>query len=113
MTVDQYFSNIPSEEARAALQRLREIIKSEAPDAEEVISYGIPTYKLNGFVASIAAFKNHCSFFPGHTVRDFSAELTGFKTLRGTVQFKPSSPIPEDLVRRMIQARLEENKGDS
>lgn len=107
-TVDEYLASIPSDEARGSLNKLRTIVKDEAPEAEEVISYGIPTYKLNGMLASFAAFKNHCSFFPGHTVRDFSEELKGFKTAKGTIQFTPDKPIPEHLVREILRARMAE-----
>jgi uncharacterized protein YdhG (YjbR/CyaY superfamily) len=110
-TVDEYLAAVPTEEARSSLSRLREIIREEAPEAEEVIKYGIPTYKSNGYVVSFAAFKNHCSLFPGHTVADFSEELHGFKTEKGTVQFSPDKPIPEALVRSMIRARLADNRG--
>jgi uncharacterized protein YdhG (YjbR/CyaY superfamily) len=111
MSVDDYFASIASDDARATLTRLREIILEELPAAEEVIKYGIPTYKLHGYVASIAAFKNHCSFFPGHTVREFVEELKGYKTLKGTVQFPPDKPLPETLIRAMLQARATENSG--
>src|SRR5437763_5777702 len=107
--VDEYLAQVASPEARATLSKLRAIIRDEIPDAEEVISYGIPTYKSNGMVASFAAYKNHCSFFPGHTVRDFSEELKGYKTSKGGVQFKPEKPLPEQLVRAMVRARYEEN----
>jgi uncharacterized protein YdhG (YjbR/CyaY superfamily) len=108
-SVDDYLAGLPSDEARAALDRLRAIIRDEAPEAQEVISYGIPTYKLHGFLASIAAFKNHCSFFPGHTVADFADQLKGFKIAKGTIQFPPNKPLPESLVRAVIRARAAEN----
>jgi uncharacterized protein YdhG (YjbR/CyaY superfamily) len=108
-TVDAYLSGIESEAARTSLSKLRALIREEAPGAEEVISYGIPTYKLHGYVASFAAFKKHCSFFPGHTVRDFTEELKGYKLSKGTVQFPHGDPLPEQLVRAMIRARVAEN----
>lgn len=106
MNVDEYLERVPSDAARNALAHLRGVIKSELPNAEEGMSYGIPTYKLNGYVASFAAFKNHCSFFPGHTVRDFADELKGYKTAKGTIQFTPEKPLAEDLVRAILQARV-------
>lgn len=108
-TVDDYLSKVASEEAVATLKRLRAIIRDEAPEAEEVISYGIPMYKCKGMVIGFAAFKNHCSLFPGHTVRDFSEELKGYKTAKGTIQFPHDKPPPEALVRAIVKARLEEN----
>ncbi|MFX7874634.1 DUF1801 domain-containing protein, partial [Acinetobacter baumannii] len=84
------------------------VIREAAPEAEECISYGIPTYKFKGMVASFGAFKNHCSFFPGHTVRDFTSQLSGFKTLKGTIQFPHDKPLPDELVAQMIRARIAE-----
>ncbi|HEY3782218.1 MAG TPA: DUF1801 domain-containing protein [Fimbriimonadaceae bacterium] len=63
--VDDYLAQIASEEARACLAHLRKVIKAAAPEAVESISYGIPMYKQNGMVISMAAFKNHCSLYPG------------------------------------------------
>ncbi|MDR3692614.1 MAG: DUF1801 domain-containing protein [Fimbriimonas sp.] len=108
-TIDQYLSRVTSDEARASLVRLRDIIRDEIPDVEEVIKYGIPTFKKCGYIASVAAFKKHCSFFPGHTVNDFLDQLDGYKISKGTIQFAPSKPIPEPLVRAIVRARLAEN----
>ena len=107
--VDDYLQFVTSETARGTLCHLREVIRAAAPEAEEVISYGIPTYKQHGMVISFAAFKNHCSLFPGHTVRDFSDELAKYKTSKGTIQFPHDAPPPDDLVVRIVKARVEEN----
>lgn len=108
-TVDEYLDRIPSADAFISLSALRAIIRGEAPDAEELISYGMPTYKCRGFLASFGAFKKHCSFFPGHTVADFTEELRPYRVAKGTVQFPHDKPLPEPLVRAMIRARLAEN----
>ena len=108
-SVDEYLTRVTSDEARDSLSRLRATIRDAIPEAEEVISYGIPTYKLGGFIASFAAFKNHCSFFPGHTVAEFEHALKGYKTSKGTIQFRHDKPLPESLVRAIIKARLAEN----
>jgi uncharacterized protein YdhG (YjbR/CyaY superfamily) len=107
--VEAYFAHLESSEARASLLFLRTVIFDEVPEAEEMIRYGMPTYKYHGFLASIAAFKRHCSFFPGHTVREFSEELKGYNVARGTVQFPHGKPPPEPLIRAMIRARADEN----
>lgn len=107
--VDDYLAAVPSDAAREALESLRSAIREELPEVEEVIKYGIPTYKQNGFVASIAAFKNHCSFFPGHTADQFVEELKEFKVSKGTVQFAPDRPLPVALVKAMVRARADEN----
>src|SRR5579871_4408138 len=108
--VDEYLTRIEWPEAKAALEHLRSLICQEAPKAEECISYGIPSYKLNGYLVGFAAFKNHCSFYPGHTVRDFSNELKGYKLAKGTIQFTPDKPLPDDLVCSIIRARIAESR---
>ena len=108
-SVDLYIDAIESDESRNALIRLRDIIRDEVPEAKEVISYGMPMYMFHGMVAGIAAYKKHCSYYPGHTVADFVSELRSYKLSKGTIQFLPKSPLPEDLVRRMVRARADEN----
>lgn len=112
-TVEQYLAEIPSDAMRQALEHLRQIIKEEAPEATEGISYQIPTFKLNGMLASYAAFAKHCSFFPGGVVPEFEEELKEFKTSKGTIQFTPDKPIPDALVRKIIRARVAENADKS
>jgi uncharacterized protein YdhG (YjbR/CyaY superfamily) len=111
-SVDEYLARVASDDARASLERLRAAIQQAVPEAEEVISYGVPTYKFHGFIASFGAFKNHCSFFPGHTVADFAGELKGYKLSKGTIQFPHDKPLPDELVRAIVQARFAENKAD-
>ena len=108
-SVDLYLDAIESDDSRDALVRLRDIIRNEIPEAEECISYGMPMFKFFGMVAGMAAHKKHCSLYPGHTVADFSGELGNYKLSKGTIQFSPDLPIPEDLVRRMVRARADEN----
>lgn len=108
-SVDEYLARVSSDDARASLAKLRAIIRDAAPEAAEVIAYGIPTYKFHGMVCSFAAFKNHSSFFPGHTVADFVDALKGYKTSKSTVQFPHDQPLPESLVRAMVKARVAEN----
>ncbi len=112
-TVDEYLAQIESISARETLTRLRKIILDEVPQAEEKISYGIPTYRFHGHIASIAAFKKHCSFFPGHTVRDFGEDLKGYKTSKGTIQFAHDHHMPEELVREILKARVTENLAEN
>jgi len=109
-TVDEYLARVPPE-FRAALERLRKIIKDAAPDADEVISYQMPAFRQNGMLVYYAAFKDHCSFFvasPG-VRRRFSAELKPFEGGKGTLHFTPERPLPRDLVTRIVKARVEEN----
>lgn len=105
--VDAYLAAVESEDKRAALVRLREIIREEVPDAEETISYGMPAYrKAGGVFIFYAAFKNHCSLFAVTTGGKFADELKDFKTSKGTIQFTPQKPLPEDLVRRIVRQRV-------
>lgn len=110
-SIDEYLASVPSDDARSALENLRRIILDVVPDAEEIISYQIPAYKFHGILVGFAAFKNHCSFFPfsGHTVKDFQKQLKEFKTSKATIQFTPSDPLPEDLVRLIVNKRVAEN----
>src|SRR4051794_10368075 len=91
--VDAYLSELDPP-VRAALEALRSLIREEAPDAEEAISYGMPAFKLNGSLVGYAAFKHHCSFFPmnSHATEAHAAELEGFKTSKGTIQFQLGRP---------------------
>jgi uncharacterized protein YdhG (YjbR/CyaY superfamily) len=109
LDVDQYLIEVPSDAARATLSSIRAIIREELPNAEEVIRYGMPTYKQDGFVVSFAAYKNHCSLFPGHTIRSFAEDLKGYKLSKGTIQFPHDKPPPESLIREMVRARADEN----
>ena len=107
-TVDQYLADV-SEDKRAALEKLRKTIRAAAPRAEECISYGIPSYRLNGYLVGFGAGKHHCSFYPGTALKDFADELGEYETSKGTIRFQPQKPLPASLVRRIVKARMEQN----
>jgi uncharacterized protein YdhG (YjbR/CyaY superfamily) len=109
-TVDEYLANI-SEPARTTLKKIRAIIRSVAPlEATEVISYGIPTFKYKGMLASYAAFSNHCSLFPGAgPATEFKNELKNFRTSKGTIRFAPDKPPPVPVLKKLVKARIAEN----
>jgi uncharacterized protein YdhG (YjbR/CyaY superfamily) len=107
-TVDEYLANQP-EKNRAALENLRIIIRNLVPEAEEKISYGMPMYKFHGMLVGFAGYKNHLGFYPGSIVERFADELKDFKTSKGTIQFGVYKPIPEKLLKRIIEAKVEEN----
>jgi uncharacterized protein YdhG (YjbR/CyaY superfamily) len=109
-TVGEYLARVPPKQ-RAALKQLRKTIKAVVPDAEEVISYGIPTYKQDGPLISYAAFTNHCSVFghSGTVLRKFP-EVKRFQTSVGTLQFTPDDPIPASFIRKLVKWRLSENQ---
>ncbi|HKA38050.1 MAG TPA: DUF1801 domain-containing protein [Thermoanaerobaculia bacterium] len=105
-TIDEYLAGVQPEK-RNALEKLRRTIHAGFPRAEEVISYGIPAFRLDGTViAWFAAASRHCSFFPGAAVQGFEEELADFETSKGTVRFQPGKPIPAGLVRRMVKERI-------
>lgn len=107
--VEAYYSAIPCDDLRKALLDLRDFIRAEVPEADEAISYGIPTFRLHGNLVHLAAFKGHCSFFPGHAIRNYAKDLEGYKVSKGGVQFTPEKPLPPDVVRTIVRERIEEN----
>ncbi|MGV3549092.1 iron chaperone [Rhizobium sp.] len=109
--VEAYLDRIAATE-RKLLERIRTIVWEEAPDAEEVIAYGIPTFKLSGNLVHYAAFKRHMSFFPGGTAHNetLKDELAGYTLSKGTIQFTPDKPLPDDLIRRIVRMRIAENR---
>ena len=110
-TVDEYLAGVPDDK-RVALERLRAQIRAAAPDATESISYGLPTFKLDGhwFVAFGAA-KNHCSFYAGAApLEALAGELAGYRLRRGTINFPADRPLPAELVGRLIEVRIAEHR---
>ena len=109
-THDEYLAAQP-EPQRAALQALRATIRAAAPDAVEAISYGVPTFKVgHRNLVHYAGYRDHLSFFPGSsaTTDRFMDELGRFRTGRGTLQFTLDDPLPEELVTKVVRARLAE-----
>lgn len=108
--VDEYLAGVPKE-ARATLEKLRKTIKAAAPMASEVISYRMPMYKQHGMVVGFAAFKDHCSIFPGSAVMDaHKDELKRYDTSKGTIRFAVDKPLPATLVKKLVKARIAENE---
>ena len=110
-TVNEYLERVP-EPARTTLKKVRAIIRSVAPaEATEAISYGIPTFKYKGMLASFAAFSDHCSLFPGAgPTIEFKKELKNFQTSKGTIRFAPNKPFPATLLKKLVKARIAENE---
>jgi uncharacterized protein YdhG (YjbR/CyaY superfamily) len=108
--IDTYIRLFPAD-VQDRLHALRAVIKEEAPEALEKISYGMPTFAQYGNICHFAAFKNHIGFFPGaNGIAMFLSEMSGYVTSKGTVQFPYATPMPFDLVRRIVRFRLAENK---
>lgn len=111
LTVDEYIETFP-EATQQILKQIRAIIKQQSPDAAEGMNYGMPSYKTNGKpLVYFAGFKNHIGFYAtptGHAA--FADELSQYKQGKGSVQFPLNKPIPYDLIKRIVQYRIEENK---
>jgi len=103
-TVDAYLARLPDDQ-RAALQRVRRIIRSVSPRVEEGISYGMPVFRLDGRgVMWIGAAARHCALYAVHAV---AHELDGYDISgRGTLRFRPDEPLPAALVRKLVKARI-------
>lgn len=109
--IDGYVAGL-DEPFRSAIAHLRATIRAAAPDAEEIITYAMPGIGLEGPLVSYSAFKTHCSLFPmGNSVFvGMEAEVAPWRTSKGTLQFSPDAPLPDDLVTRIVQARIAENR---
>ena len=106
--VDQYIQGFPTH-LQEKLQQLRAIIQKAAPEAEEVISYQMPAYRMKKILVYFAGFKNHLGFYPTASgIEAFKQEFTPYKWSKGTVQFPYDQPLPEALITRMVQFRLAE-----
>ncbi len=109
MTIDEYISGFPAD-IQVILQKIRQTIKNAAPEAQEAISYQMPTFKLNGNLVHFAAFQYHIGFYPVPSgIEKFKAELSVYKQGKGSVQFPLDQPIPYDLISRIVKYRVEEN----
>ena len=111
ITTVEAFLDAQTPDRRRAIERLREIIREEAPEAVEKMSYQQPTFMLHGWFISLGAATNHLSFHPmdNATVARHAEALMAFKTRPGTIQFTPEHPIPEALVRQILRERMSEN----
>jgi uncharacterized protein YdhG (YjbR/CyaY superfamily) len=108
-TIDEYLAPL-SNEKRAALEKLRQTIKSAAPKAEECISYGIPAFRLDGrMLVAFGAAAKHCSFYPGaYPVKTHKEELKVYDTSKGAIRFQVDNPLPATLVRKLVKTRIAE-----
>ena len=112
-TIAAYLAGTKAEQ-RACLKQLRKIIRAVAPTAEEGISYGLATFRLQGRpLVAFGAWANHCAFYPmsSATVAAFQAQLEGFEVSKGTIRFTPDKPLPTALVEKLVKARIAENSG--
>jgi uncharacterized protein YdhG (YjbR/CyaY superfamily) len=108
-SVDAYIAAFP-EEIQVKLRALREAIRAAAPEAEERISYQMPTYTLHGNLVHFAAYAHHIGFYPTPSgIAAFQQELARYKGAKGSVQFPLDAPLPLELISRMVAFRVAEN----
>lgn len=108
-SIDEYIAAFPAE-IQSLLNDMRATIQQAAPDAEEVISYGMPAFKQKGMLVYYAAFSKHIGFYPTSSgIEAFQEELTGYVGGKGSVQFPFNQPLPLDLVKRIVEFRVNEN----
>ncbi len=107
--IDDYIATCPVEH-QPKLVEIREIIKKAAPQAEEKISWGMPTFYLNGNLVHFADAKKHIGFYPGATgVSDFEERIQEYKHSKGAIQFPLDKPLPKKLITDIVKHRIQEN----
>ena len=111
-TIDEYLEGL-SPDKRGALKKLRKQIRGAAPGAEECISYQLPAFRLDGKpLVAFGATANHCAFYlmSALTVEAHQDKLAPYDTSKGTIRFRADQSLPSSLVRRLVAARITENR---
>ncbi len=113
-TIDTYIAGFP-EDIQARLERIRQVIREAAPGAVETISYGMPTFKLNGKnLVHFAAYQRHIGFYPTPSGIDaFEDEIAVYRDGKGTLRLPLDEPVPYDLIARITAFRAEENEAQA
>ena len=111
-SIDQYIAGFPPA-TQVVLQELRALIRTSAPGATETISYAIPTFDLGGrHLVHFAGYAKHIGFYPVPSgIEAFKEELAPYRSGKGSAQFPLGQPLPTDLIRRIVEYRVEENVG--
>lgn len=108
-TIEDYYGTQP-ESTKVLLEEIRKTIQKVIPEAEETISYGIPTFKYYGNLVHFGGYKNHIGFYPGAiAIEAFKDEIEGYSVSKGTVQFQLNEPIPFDLIAKITHYRVQKN----
>lgn len=108
-TVSEYFKSLTKEQ-RLVLEKFRHLIREIIPDAEEIISYNMPSFKLNEVIVWYAIYKKHIGFYPKTAaIKYFDKALKGYKTSKGAIQFPLDKKIPEALVKKIVKFRIKES----
>jgi uncharacterized protein YdhG (YjbR/CyaY superfamily) len=107
-TIDEYIA-AQDDEKKPVLQQFRKIIKAAAPQAHEVISYGMPAFKFNSVLVYFSAMKEHYGFYPtSKPIEVFKDKLKPYKTSKGAIQFPADKPLPKKLITEIVKYRLKE-----
>ncbi len=108
-TIDDYIAT-HAPEIQAILEQIRATIQAAAPEAEEAISYQMPTFKLQGNLIHFAAYKNHIGLYPTPSgIEEFEEELAPYKRAKGSIRFPLDQPIPYELISQITHFRVSEN----
>ena len=109
-SIDEYIHSFPKS-TQEKLQEIKNLIKAEVPDAEEKISYQMPAFFLHRVLVYFAAYPKHIGFYPTASgIATFQKELSGYKHAKGSVQFPIDQSLPLDLIRKIVQFRVQEDK---
>jgi uncharacterized protein YdhG (YjbR/CyaY superfamily) len=110
--IDEYIAGFPID-VQKTLQKIRMTIKKAAPEAEETMSYKMPTFNLNGkYLIYFAGYKKHIGFYPAPIGNEkFKEEIAPYESGKGTLKFPLDEPIPLKLIRKIVQFRVKENLG--
>lgn len=107
--IDEYIAGFPPE-VQETLQQIRRTIREAAPDAQEKISYQMPTFALKGNLVHFAAYKGHIGFYPTPSgIERFKDALSAYELSKGTVRFPLDGPIPFELIGEIVRFRVREN----
>lgn len=108
--IDEYIFPFPSE-TQKKLEQIRQLIQKIAPKAKEVISYGMPAFKLNSVIVYFAGYKHHIGFYPTSTgIKNFEKEFAKYKWSKGAVQFPLDEPLPVALITKIVKFKIKEDK---
>lgn len=108
-TIDEYIATFP-DDVQALLQAVRATIHAAAPDAVELISYGMPAFAQEGNLVYFAALKNHIGLYPTSSgIAAFQQEISAYESSKGAVKFPKDQPMPLDLITKIVQYRVTEN----
>ena len=109
-SIDDYIASFPPD-IQERLHAMRATIRAAAPEAEERIAYQMPTFWQGGNLVHFAAFKNHIGFYPTPSgIEAFAADLARYPGSKGAIRFPLDEPLPLDLVRRIVEHRVAENR---